>query len=123
MQQLGQWFQGINRAADPNHLTDVEKQHLPLISAPDTVKAGECFDVRIRVGDGMALMQARDHFIDFVALYAGNVYLARADYAPILTCPETVFRIRLPSPLGPLRAFAYCNTHGTWESQRPVTVA
>jgi desulfoferrodoxin (superoxide reductase-like protein) len=38
-------FCGVNTAADLENATDLEKKHLPIISAPQSVKKGECFEV------------------------------------------------------------------------------
>jgi len=116
-------FSAINRPADPDNLTDLEKKHLPVISAPDEVKAGECFEVAVEVGKLLAHPNENGHFIEFIELYAGEVFLARLDLSAKTTCPTLKICIKFEKYLGPLRAFERCNLHGVWEGTREIKVA
>ena len=115
-------FADVNKAADCSHMTDLEKKHTPVICAPDTVKPEECFEVVVEVGKLMAHPNEKDHFIEFIDLYAGNVYLAKLDLTAETTCPALKVGVALPKDLGPIRAFARCNMHGVWEGVKPVCV-
>jgi len=46
MAEAGDLFEGVNRPADPENLTDLEKKHTPVIEVTDRVKAGESFLLR-----------------------------------------------------------------------------
>jgi superoxide reductase len=116
-------FADVNRVKDPANMTDLEKKHVPVISAPDKVAPGECFEVKIEVGKLMAHPNANDHFIGFIELYAGHVFIARIDLVPHLTCPIVKVAMRLDKAVGSLRVFGWCNIHGTWEADKPIQVA
>ena len=113
---------GVNKPLDPCNLTDLEKKHLPIITAPDRVKAGEWFDVTVEVGKLMAHPNEQDHFIRFIDLYAGDKYLARLSLATAATWPVLRARVRLGKNLGPLRALDVCNLHGAWEGAKDIEV-
>ncbi len=115
-------FAGVNAPLDPANLTDLEKRHLPVITAPDTVKAGECFDVIVEVGKLLPHPSERAHFIQVIELCAGPVTLARFSPTAVVTTPVLKASIRLSRNLGPLRARGVCNLHGIWESTKDVTV-
>ncbi len=115
-------FAGVNRPKDMENLTDLEKKHLPVISAPDEVKAGECFEVTVEVGKLLKHPNERAHFIQFVDLYAGERYLARLDLTAVATCPVLKACVQLEKDVGPLRAFDECNVHGTWEATKDIKV-
>ena len=115
-------FAGINRPKDPNNLTDLEKKHIPVITAPDKVKPGECFEVVVEVGKLLAHPNENAHFIEFIELYAGHVYLARMDFTARATCPVMKVCVSLGKDLGPLRVFERCNLHAVWEADKPITV-
>jgi len=115
-------FCGVNRPADPANLSDLEKKHLPVITAPDTVKNGECFEVTVEVGKLLAHPNVRAHYIEFIELYADETYLGRVDFTPVTTCPTVTFCVQLDHVHQGLRAFVYCNLHGTWEGDKALQV-
>ena len=116
-------FAQVNRPKDPDNPTDLEKKHHPVITAPDKVKAGECFEVTVEVGKLLAHPNENAHFIEFVDLYADYVYLARIYLTAGVTCPILKVCVNLNKGAGPLRAVTRCNLHGLWESSKPITVA
>lgn len=117
-------FCGVNvpKSADPEKMSDLEKKHVPVISAPDTVKKNECFEVLVEVGKHLAHPSEPEHFISFVELYADHRYIARAHFTHTTTCPVVKFCVALDHVHKELRAFEWCNLHGTWEGVRPLTV-
>lgn len=115
-------FSQINKPKDPNNMMDPEKKHIPVITAPDSVKPGKCFEVVVEVGKLLAHPNEIGHSIQFIELYAGHVYLARMDFTACTTCPIMKVCISLDKDPGPLRAFERCNLHGVWESSKPITV-
>ena len=120
--KLGPLFDGINVPKDKSNLTDLEKKHLPVITAPDTVRAGECFEVVVEIGKLLQHPNEAGHFIEFIELYAGHAYLAHLDLIAVRTCPVLKVCVSLEKDFGPLRAFARCNMHGVWEAQRAITL-
>ncbi|HPD17019.1 MAG TPA: class II SORL domain-containing protein [Planctomycetota bacterium] len=115
-------FAQVNAPANLEALTDLEKKHVPVITAPDAVKSGECFEVIVEVGKLLAHPNELAHFIEFIELYAGHVYLARMDFTAKQTCPIMRVCVALPKDLGPLRAFERCNLHGVWTASKPIAV-
>ncbi len=115
-------FVGVNRPVYPDKPTDLEKKHVPVITAPESVKAGECFEVTVEVGKLLAHPNEHGHFIQFIELYIDEVYLGRTDFTAVTTCPTTKFCVALPGPVKELRAYGYCNLHGVWASAVPVVV-
>ena len=115
-------FIGVNEAADPRNLSDLEKEHIPFIEVPQTVKIGECFEVRVKIGKLLAHPNEYKHFIQFIELYADNTFLARADLTAVRTCPQVSFWISLQHPVDELRAYEHCNLHGKWVGRTPIAV-
>ncbi|MFO8007357.1 MAG: class II SORL domain-containing protein [Candidatus Brocadiia bacterium] len=115
-------FCGVNRVADRTDMTDLEKKHVPVISAPDSVQQGECFEVQVSVGELLDHPNERGHYIHFVELYADETYLGRADFTPVTTCPVATFCVQLDHIHEQLRAFEFCNLHGVWEGDKPLEV-
>jgi superoxide reductase len=116
-------FAGVNKPVDPFNLTDLEKKHMPVITAPDEVRAGEPFEVTVEVGELLPHPNEQDHFIGFIDLYVGHRYVARLSLTAGMVSPVLKARLRLArDAAGPLRAFSACNLHGTWESTRDVRV-
>lgn len=117
-------FCGVNAADtdDPAAMSDLEKKHVPVISAPDSVQAGECFEVVVEVGKHLEHPIERGHYIHFVELYADETWLGRQEFTPVTTCPTAKFCVQLDHVHENLRAFEYCNLHGTWEGDKALTV-
>ncbi|MHC4479832.1 MAG: desulfoferrodoxin family protein [Planctomycetota bacterium] len=115
-------FCGVNKVADRDNPTDLERKHVPVISAPDSVKKGECFEVSVEVGKLLAHPNERGHYIHFVELYADETYLGRQDFTPVTSCPVARFCVRLDHIHQQLRAFELCNLHGVWEGDRKLSV-
>ncbi len=116
-------FCGVNKVADPGNMTDLEKKHTPVISAPESVKAGECFCVTVEVGKLLAHPNERGHYISYVELYADETFLGRVDLTPVTTCPTVQFCVALDHVHAKLRALEFCNLHGVWEGEKALTVA
>jgi superoxide reductase len=110
---------------DWNNLTVMAKKHTPIIEAPAKVKANEPFTVKIKVGgiDGVEHPNTLSHWINWVALYAGDRWIGRAAFAPEMTDKYVVtFNVTL-SESTTLRAQEFCNLHGIWEGKaKKITV-
>ena len=115
-------FVGVNTPADPDNPTDLEKKHIPVITAPGSIKAGDCFEVTVEVGKLLTHPNEHGHFIQFVELYADHAYIGRTDFTAGTTCPIAKFCASLPGPVKERRAFCYCNLHGSWISAAPIEV-
>jgi superoxide reductase len=100
--------------------TETNAAHTPVITAPDTVKAGEPFDVTVTVGEKPHPSETT-HFIRYIALYAGDVEIARADLTPTLALPKVTFRVQLAASTT-LRALSAPNHSAAWVAQKKVAV-
>ena len=105
-------FSEIKRAQDP--------KHTPVIEAPETVKAGESFQVTVQVGKTMHPSDV-GHSIHWIELYAGETQLARASFIPTVTLPVITFTIMLDESTT-LRALSQPNHSAAWEATKKVTV-
>ncbi|RMF91629.1 MAG: superoxide reductase [Methanobacteriota archaeon] len=114
-------FSDINRAGDPSSLSDLEKKHLPLIDAPDSVKAGEPFEVTVEVGRLLAHPNEPGHHIQWIVLLGGSVTLAMVELTPVSTSPKVTVTITLDKTTR-LRALERCNLHGEWEHSKEIKV-
>ena len=116
-------FCKVNRIKDPSNKEAVEQKHTPVIEVPGTIKAGQFFDVTIRVGE-IEHPNENGHFIQWVELYAGEVYLGRFDFAPVISKPSVTIPINLAHEgmKTTLRAVSRCNLHGMWEGIQEVKV-
>jgi superoxide reductase len=111
-------FEGINRAANPEKLTGLEKLHVPVIEVPAGIKVGEAFSVTVTVGEAIHPM-IPNHYIHWVDLFAGNAPLGRVEFWPEVNVPQATFTVKLDKPVT-LIAREYCNMHGLWESRKDV---
>ena len=115
----------IKTLKDVNNPTELEKKHIPVIEAPSKVKANEPFTVKIKVGGivGVEHPNTLSHWINWVALYAGERLIARTEFAPEVSDGYIVtIKITL-SASATLRAQEFCNLHGVWEGKaKKITV-
>ena len=99
------------------------EKHVPAISAPESAKAGEAFEVEVAVGREIPHPNTLEHHIAWAALFfvaEGSrlpVELARASFSAhgpdAFAAPVLKATVRLPAS-GTLHAVAYCNLHGLW---------
>ncbi|MDD1718843.1 MAG: class II SORL domain-containing protein [Methanoregulaceae archaeon] len=99
------------------------ESHTPKIEAPKSVKSGEVFEVKVKVGPHP---NTAEHSIRWIALFLeedGRAFnplmLAKSSFAPGYAQPEVVFRIQLQKG-GILHAMEYCNLHGLWSGKSPI---
>ena len=108
----------------PQEVISKAETHTPKIEAPDKVKAGEPFEVKVSVGPHVMEPQ---HYIGWVELY---YYEEGRQYNPIFvgkvefttyTEPKATFTLKLQKS-GVLYAISYCNLHGLWENRKEIKV-
>ena len=115
----------LNKPADWNNLPGMAKKHVPIIEAPAKVKAGEPFAVKIKVGgiDGVEHPNTLSHWINWIALYAGERLISRVELGAELTDGYVVTLNVTLKETANLRAQEFCNLHGVWEGKtKKVTV-
>jgi len=101
---------------------ETAKKHVPEITISGDAKVGQPFTVNIKVGEALHVME-NGHFIQFVDLYCGHIYISRVDFTAELTTPEVSLNIILNHEGSKtLRAFSRCNLHGIWEGSKEVDV-
>lgn len=113
-------FSQINRAKDSGNLQGLELGHVPQIKAPESVKAGVPFEAEIRVGEKLHEM-IPSHYIDWVDLYADDIFLVKFILTPNFTQPVCKVFVTLNGS-ATLRAIEHCNLHGLWEGARQIKV-
>ncbi|MFO7983312.1 MAG: class II SORL domain-containing protein [Desulfuromonadales bacterium] len=114
-------FQGINRGDSSKEKSLLEKKHLPVIDLPDKVAKNETFEINVALG-AVEHPMSKEHYIDYVELFAGNAPAGRVDFRPDFSVPQATFYVRLDKPVT-LIARAYCNLHGLWESRTEIAPA
>ncbi|AKG91032.1 desulfoferrodoxin ferrous iron-binding domain [Geoglobus ahangari] len=120
-------FCGVNRpkSLNPDEMSDLEKKHTPVISAPERVKAGEVFEVKVETGVFMAHPNEYGHYFAWIELYLDDTPVGRVSLQPVVSSPSVVFRVSAThSHEGKrkLRALAFCNLHGVWEGEKEIEV-
>ena len=115
----------LNKPADWNNLTGMAKKHVPIIEAPAMVKANEPFVVKIKVGgiDGVEHPNTLSHWVNWVALYAGERLISRIEFGSELSDGYVVSLNVTLNQSAILRVQEFCNLHGIWEGKtKPVKV-
>lgn len=114
------------------------EKHVPVIEAPESVKAGEAFVVSASLGKAIAHPNTPQHHIVWMSLFylpdgaKQAIQLAHADFSshgdsmtdaagPALTHPAMSATVELSKP-GVLQAVAYCNIHGVWQATKAIGI-
>jgi len=105
-------FKEVRSSFDP--------KHTPRISAPDSVKRGQWFDVTVGVGTDLHPSLA-EHFVRYIALYKDTAEIARIYLHPVFSAPKVTFTIALDEG-GMLRALAEPTHSAAWEASKKITV-
>ncbi|MCK5670554.1 class II SORL domain-containing protein [Candidatus Bathyarchaeota archaeon] len=109
------------------------EKHVPAITGPDSVKAGEWIKLNVRVGKEIAHPNTVEHHIRWIQVYytpEGGKFtfdLGRATFnshgeGPITTGSNADFHFTA-SASGTINAVSHCNIHGLWESSKKLTVS
>ncbi len=114
------------------------EKHVPAILAPESVAAGEAFEVTVHVGEDIAHPNTTEHHIRWIKLLfqpeEGFTYelgdyqftahgeaVKGANEGPVLAEPKATVSLKLKQS-GTLLALSYCNIHGIWENAKQITV-
>jgi len=119
-------FKGINRLTHPEKETNLEKMHVPVITAPKNVPAGEIFDVGVVVGKDLHPM-GPTHWIEHLQLSIGNepagtVTFRSHGYLKPIARYAVVLGDKLKGKKVSLVATLKCNLHGIWQHYVNVEV-
>jgi superoxide reductase len=99
-----------------------DAKHTPKLTAPDSVKRGQWFEVSVLVGAGGEHPSLSEHHIRYIALYIGTAEIARAYLHPVYSAPKVTFTIALDQS-GVLRALAEPTHSAAWEASKKIKVA
>ena len=131
MAKLGDTYQSADWKAE---------KHSPVIECPESVGAGEAFEVKVSVGKEIAHPNTTEHHIAWIQVYfkpdgdkfnyqlANNEFSAHgasaqgANEGPVYTEPSVVASCKLQAS-GTIYALGFCNIHGLWESSKSISVS
>jgi len=99
-----------------------DEKHTPKLTAPDSVKRGQWFDVSVSVGAGGVHPSLSEHHVRYIALYKDSAEIARIYLHPVFSAPRVTFTIALDSG-GVLRALAEPTHSAAWEASKKIKVA
>lgn len=118
------------RVFKPVDITKEEKEvrkdyfdrHTPVIICDDTVKEGEKFKVKVKLGTEYSHPDQPDHFINYIQLWNRETFLAETHFAPGVLGNKSGFaEVDFYIVAGPvsmnLSAMAVCTNHGLWQSE------
>ncbi len=117
-----------------------KEKHVPVIEAPDQVKADELFEVKVTLGKEIAHPNTTEHHIKYITLFfkpdgekfehqvahfefsAHGESTVGPNQGPVYTHHAACTSLKINQP-GTLHALALCNIHGLWESSKEIGVA
>ena len=102
-------FRAVRSSFDP--------KHTPRITAPDSVKRGQWFEVTV----GLDHPSLSEHFVRYIAIYKDTAEIARVYLHPVFSAPKVTFTIALDEG-GTLRALAEPTHSAAWEASKRITV-
>jgi superoxide reductase len=102
-------FRQVRSSFDP--------KHTPRVTAPDSVKRGQWFDVTV----GLDHPSLSEHFVRYIALYKDTAEIARVYLHPVFSAPKVSFSIALDEG-GTLRALAEPTHSAAWEASKKISV-
>jgi superoxide reductase len=116
------------------------EKHVPVIECPDTVTAGQTFQVKVSLGKEIAHPNTTEHHIRWIQLFfkpegekfavqVGNFEFTAhgesvdgANEGAVYT-KHSVTAEMATKKTGVLYATAYCNIHGFWENSKEIKVS
>lgn len=101
---------GVNTVADLESAGDFEKKHLPFIACE---RDGGHVRVTVEVGHWVTHPNQPDHFIEWIAVHAAGVPVARFDLSAVAVEPRVSCVLAI-EPGTPIAAMESCNLHGVW---------
>ena len=130
MEKIGELFQEADWK---------KEKHVPVIECPDTVKAGEMFEVKVGIGKEIAHPNTTEHHIRWISLYfhpTGEKFPYQIGHYEFNAHGESVngpntssvfthhavttwFKTSKP---GTILAVSLCNIHGLWQSSKEIKI-
>ncbi len=115
------------------------EKHVPVIECPDTVKAGEMFDIKLSVGKQVSHPNTTEHHIRWIQVYyhpegekfsyqlanceftAHGESVPGPDKGPAYTHHAATVTTIVKKP-GTVYALGFCNIHGLWENAKEIKI-
>jgi superoxide reductase len=116
-----------------------KEKHVPVIECPDSVAAGDFFDVVISLGKEIAHPNTTEHHIRWIVLFfhpegakfpyqvgryefnAHGESVEGPNQGPVYTNHCVMTSMKTDKP-GVLLAASYCNIHGLWQGSKEIKV-
>ena len=97
-------------------------RHMPHVFCPETVKRGEKFEVKVKLGEEYTHPDEAEHFISVIQLWNRETLLAETRYTAgaygnVPSHFEVNFYIVAPEVSMNLSAMSVCTKHGLWQSE------
>ena len=122
-------FKAINIEEEEKEVKkDYLDRHMPHVICDDSVKKGEIFRVKVRMGEDYTHPDDHDHYISTIQLWNRETLLAETRYSSGVygnrpAHVEVDFYLIAPEVSMNLSAMAVCTKHGLWQSEdKPVKV-
>ena len=108
------------------------EKHVPVIHAPEKVKAGELVEIGVSIGDEIPHPNTFEHYISWIKVFyfeeGGKFPVELADFqfkahgeGEKYTEPYGTTKVKL-NKSGTIHAISYCNIHGDWENSQDIVV-
>jgi superoxide reductase len=107
------WRMNTEAVSDDKALGE---KHAPVIEFPDGMEHGKPAKVRVHIGNGKH-PNLNEHFIQWIELRVNDLYVARAEFSPIITEPDVTFTFICPEGPIEISAVSRCNLHGLWQTK------
>ncbi len=101
--------------------TSFDAKHTPKIEAPETVKAGEWFDVKVSIGAGAEHPSLVEHSVGWIAIFKNDVEISRIYLHPVFSKPQVTFTIALDES-ATLKVMEAPNHTAAWVATKKVKV-
>jgi superoxide reductase len=130
MRKLGDYFQEADWK---------KEKHVPVIECPDSVSAGNLFDIKVSIGKEIAHPNTTEHHIRWIQVFfqpdSGKFTYQVGDFqftahgesaegpdkGPVYTNHSAVASVKITQP-GTIHALVLCNIHGLWENSREIKI-
>jgi len=105
-----------------------KEKHVPDITAPSSVKAGQPFEITVEVGKTVPHPNTVEHHIKWIQLYAqyeGSQYvieLGTFNFGATVAHPKVTVPVMLQNN-ATIYALEHCNIHGLWDNSVEIRVS
>ena len=104
--------------SDPENPTKAELKHTPEIQLGNTDDLSFT-EVKITIGTGIIHPSTKEHWIDYIKLYADDALVGDVRFEAGEASGYAVFKIKTEN-VKTLKAECGCNIHGIWSSEKAL---